>query len=184
MKYYSEKDINVAIPEGSMYQNFCRHLEAFDQNALALRYQGIRISYKKFLKKIDEVADALFAFGVKQGEIVAVCLPNIPEVAYLIFAINKVGAVANMLDPRVAEKVLKSQLNDGESRFLFSIDIAIPKFEKILSETRVEVAVLVSGIETIPALIKRLIRVKDKTLRTVKSDRFIKWNSFLKKANP
>ena len=67
---------------------------------MALNYFGKKISYKEMFMHIDRCAKALKVHGVKQGEIISMSLPNTPEAVYLFYAISKVGAIANMIDPR------------------------------------------------------------------------------------
>ena len=89
LKYYDAENLNLVIPNCSVYENLACHCS--DRNSVALRFFGNDITYKELFQKIDLVADTLIDLGVRKGEIISVCLLNIPEVVYLIFAINKVG---------------------------------------------------------------------------------------------
>ena len=69
-------------------------------NGRAIFYKGTFISYKKFLKLIDESADVLYnVLGVRKGDVILVSLPNLPDVLVLFYALNKIGAVCNLLHP-------------------------------------------------------------------------------------
>ena len=67
----------------------------------ALRYYGRNISFKEFFKRIDECADAFLGLGVKNGDIVSLLTVSVPETVVAIYALNKLGATANTIDPRM-----------------------------------------------------------------------------------
>lgn len=69
------------------------------------------IHYPQLYKRIDMVASALLNYGIEPGEMVSVCLPNSPEVSYVFYAIQKIGAVANMVAPGNGESL------SGDARF-------------------------------------------------------------------
>ena len=50
-------------------------------------------------RNIDKAAAAFLNAGVKEKEIVTVALPSIPEAIYCVYALNKIGAIANMIHP-------------------------------------------------------------------------------------
>lgn len=181
LKYYSEEDKKLIIPKCSIYEHMMNASKAYS-TSVCMEYMNIKIKYQKLYKMIDIVASALVNKGIKKGEIVSVCLPNIPEVAYVFYAINKIGAVANMLDPRSSEKQLEDALVNSESKLLITIDIAIAKFNKIKSSTSLDMVVTVSALNSLPKLIQRIAKSKDKSL-AVDIDYgtdCIDWSKFLK----
>ena len=182
LKYYSEEDKNLIIPNCSIYEHMYNCSKQF-ADKVCLEFFNVKIKYSQLYREIDRVATALINFGIKQGEIVSVCLPNIPEVAYTFYAINKIGAVANMLDPRSSESQLKDALKNADSKLLITIDIAAIKFEKIYSDTNVKTIVTVSAINSLPKLIQYFAKKKDASLNVDIKDKLIfnSWNTFLKK---
>ena len=53
-------------------------------HGLAVYYQGTKISYKKFGKLINRMADILVnRLGVKKDDVLLISQPNIPEVLIL-----------------------------------------------------------------------------------------------------
>ncbi len=87
-------DINFTL-----YEDFAKHAKA-KPNDLALYYKGKIIRFGKLLKLIDKMANVLtYKLGVKAGDIVLVSQPNIPEVIIVTFALNKIGAINNLVHP-------------------------------------------------------------------------------------
>ena len=66
--------------------------------------------------KIDDAAAAFTSIGVKPGEIFTVALPSVPEALYTVYALNKIGAVANMIHPLAGEREMANYLNEVKSR--------------------------------------------------------------------
>ena len=68
---------------------------------------GNMISHKKFLKDVDAIAGYLDKNNIKRGDVVTIFLPNIPQCFAAFYAINKIGAVANMIHPLSSEKEIE-----------------------------------------------------------------------------
>lgn len=96
LKYYNDNTYNLPSTNCSMYD----YLYACNTSRMkytALNYFGNKISFEQLFLNINKVANSLLSLGVKKGEIVSVCSLNFPETVYLIYAINKVGAICNMI---------------------------------------------------------------------------------------
>ena len=180
LRYYDSAVEDLDIPDCSVYDLMEKYTKEFDDEC-AIEYLKIKISYKELREKINTTARALKAIGVKQGDIVSVCLPNIPEVVYLVYAINKIGAVANLLDVRCGEIALKTVVLDAKSSVLFSLDSVTERFDKFLCETSVKTAISISPIESLSWSIRTIIRMSNCELRPVVPKRFISWKKFWNK---
>lgn len=80
----------------SMYDHIV-NINSDNLNTVAINYYGTKLKYKDLFKKIDRVAEALVAHGIAAGDIVTICALNSPEAVYLVYALNKIGAVANLV---------------------------------------------------------------------------------------
>ena len=66
----------------------------------AIDYFGNKISYEKLIKNIDDVAYGLVSkLNIKKGDRIAFCCVNSPEFIYLLYALNKIGAIPCMIYP-------------------------------------------------------------------------------------
>ena len=133
-KYYSEEDRNYRIPNITMYEQILLSEHKYP-NLKAIEYLGRKISYKTLLKNIEKTAIAFKELGVSKGDIVTVCLPNVPEALYCIYALNKLGAIANMTHPLSSEGELKEAVNSTNSTILIMCNQFYDKIEPILNET-------------------------------------------------
>ena len=67
-------------------------------HGLAIYYQGTKISYHRFDKLINRMADILAnRLNVKKDDVLLISQPNIPEVLVLFYAANKIGAVCDFV---------------------------------------------------------------------------------------
>ena len=97
-KYYTSEQMNIEIPNISMYKQVYDSYKKYPDYT-AYEYLGRKVSYKKFIKQIDKVSFSFQKLGVKKGDIVSICLPNVPEALISLYALNKLGAIASMVHP-------------------------------------------------------------------------------------
>lgn len=147
---------------------------------VALRYFSIEITYKELIKKIDHVARSLKAIGVERGERVTVCMPNTPEAVCMFYAINQIGAVANMIHPLSSEKEIEEYLRRAQSKVMLCIDIAYPRVEAIIKNTPLERVVVVSATRSMDLLWRVAYRLtKGRKNRIKRSQSITTWDRFL-----
>ena len=84
--------------EQSIYETILSSATRWPKNT-ALIYMFHKFKYEHLLKRINQFAYSLKQLGVKDKEVVTVCLPNIPDAVYLLYAINQIGAIANIVHP-------------------------------------------------------------------------------------
>src|SRR5690554_4968793 len=115
MKFQDEKKNKIKIPQMSIYEMF-KEVAVKNPFAPAYNYFGTVVSYKKFLVQINKTADAFKRYGVNYGDTVTICLPNFPEGIICVYALNKIGAIANMVHPLSGEEEIKNYVNDTNSK--------------------------------------------------------------------
>ena len=85
----------------------------------ALFFMGARISFKEIDILSNKFAHFLKKQGLKPGDTIGVCLPNIPAFYIAVVGIQKAGCVLNGLSPLQSPKELEYQLNDAEVKALW-----------------------------------------------------------------
>ena len=66
-------------------------------DAPALNFIGKYTTYKTFVEKIEMAAGAFLKAGIKKDDVVTICMPNTPQGVICLYALNRIGAVANMI---------------------------------------------------------------------------------------
>ena len=148
-KYYEGQPIHINYYNGSiydkLYETACEH-----SNLTAYEYFGVEATFPEFIKKIDKIANALTQFKIVENECVTVCMPNTPESFALIYAINKIGAIANVVHPLSAKAEIERALKEGNSSIIFYSDVS----SKNVNEIKVKNKVLVPTSYSFPKTLK------------------------------
>jgi non-ribosomal peptide synthetase component E (peptide arylation enzyme) len=92
-----------------------RHAGAHPERE-ALVDRGRRVTYAELLRRVDRVAARLGALGVGPGDVVTLQLPNWVEFAYVFFALDRLGAVANQIGPDFRSREVEYIIRFSESR--------------------------------------------------------------------
>ena len=104
---------------------------------VAFIYMGKKITYREYEGLVNRFARALIDLGVKEGDKVAMLLPNIPQIVIANHAVYRVGAVTAMNNPLYTERELAHQLDDSDATVLVTLDLLLPRALKIKSETKI-----------------------------------------------
>ena len=148
-KFYAKDKRNVDMPEESMYE-FLYNQNEYRMRNIALNYFGRKTTYQELFDEIDLCAKAMKSQGIRKGDVVSICLPNVPESIIVFYAVSKIGAVANMIHPLSAEEEIKQSIVDTKSVMLFTINFNYKKVNNILSETNLYKTILISPRDSMP----------------------------------
>lgn len=158
---------------------------------IAMEYFGSRISYGELFEKIESFAGSLKANGVEEGDRVTLVLPNVPEIVYLFYAVNRIGAVANFIDPRTNAEAILARTNESGSKLLFVIsDLLKTKIDGIAEKVKAEKIIIITPadslrkqkITTIDAVAIKAIYGFKKLARKKKSqEKYVDLKHFLKR---
>ena len=174
---------NIHYFEGSLYDAIYESALKYPHN-VAIEYNSKQITYKQLIKRIDKCAKALKTFGVEKGDKVTICMPNTPEEVSMFYAINEVGAVANMIHPLSSEKEIEYYLNKSNSKVMLCIDIAYKKVRKIIDNTNVEKVIVCNATKSMERLTAFAYWLfKGRKLHIIEDNKFILWNHFIAKAS-
>ena len=180
LKYYSEEAINAKLPECTMYELLWQSNQAHLTN-IALNYYGKKITYGQLFKSIELTAQAFSALGVKKGDVVAICTVNTPEMVYSLYALNRLGAIVNMIDPRTNIDGIKDYFLESNVKMAMTIDVAYPAIKKAMQGTMVNNIIVVSPADSLPPVTKMLYRMKTKAIQV--DEQAISWKHFIELGN-
>jgi long-chain acyl-CoA synthetase len=177
--YYDGVREHLKYPKGTIYQaleeSAKEHLDYISYN-----YYGKERTYNDFLHEIDDAARGFKQLGVKRKDIVSICMPNTPEGIISFYALNKIGAIANMIHPLSAEDEIKRFLNDTESKFIVIVDMAYNKINRIIDSTKIKNCIMVSVDNYMPITLKMGYKVtKGRKIKIPSDERIIKWRDFI-----
>ncbi len=186
LKYHSAEALNSPLPQCTIYEylykNNKNHL-----NDIALNYFDRKITYGQLFENIEKTARAFAVANVKEGDIITICSVTTPEIIYAFYALNRLGAISNMVDPRTSTDGIRNYIDEVNSKIVITIDVALPKIEEAVVGTKAEKIISVSPYNSFPSLKKCLANTVAKFKGTSPEfhENGISWNEFIcKSATP
>lgn len=176
LQFYDEKLFEVTVPNMSAY-DFMAKSNKDNMENVALYYFGKKYTYKDLIDNIAKTEDALRANGVEKGDVVTIAIPNVPENVFIFYALNKIGAIANMVDLRLKEDLLVNAITGVNSKLMFGCDLFLENINSIIDKTNLEKVVVVSPADSLPPLVKQLYKLSDKT-KKIENPKFQMWKDF------
>ncbi len=182
LKYYEEENLpsNLEYPDCSMVDMIMQSAEKWPDN-VAYSYYGHKVTYKNFVKKIEKAARALKNYGVKEGDRVTICMPNTPEGITMVYAVNMVGAICNMVHPLSSEKELEYYIKVAESKYVLVIDAVFDKIYRLRDTAQLERIIVVRPNDGLGFLKKKMYSLLHiKKVRLPSNDaRVVLWEDFI-----
>ena len=156
-----------------MYENNKDYLDD-----VALLFFGRKITYKELFERIDDAAKAFKYIGVSSGEIVTVALTSIPEALYCVYALNRIGAVANMIHPLAGKEETIAYFKEVNSKTVVVFDGAIEAIAQEIEKTSVKNVIVASPADSLPFPLKIAYKLKTKECKP-DGKAFRSWRSFI-----
>jgi acyl-CoA synthetase (AMP-forming)/AMP-acid ligase II len=99
----------------TFYQILARRARAHPDREALVDHRH-RVTYRELVERVDRTAAAMQQLGIGPGDVVTIQLPNWVEFAYVFFACERVGAVANQIGPDFRSREVEYILRFSESR--------------------------------------------------------------------
>ncbi len=179
LSHYGDVPFNLEYPTDSMSGVVLATAEKYP-SLPALSYMGRIIPYSLLEKNIKITAKAFAAIGIKEGDKVTVCLPNVPQAIYCLYALNYIGAIASMIHPLSAESEIEFFLRTAGSKCAITLDQFYPKFEEVMKKYPLEKLVIASAGNELGTIKKVAFSLMNlgKMPKLPKDDTVIKWHDF------
>ena len=146
LAYYGNTPASLDYPHKTMYQMVALAAKRYPDNA-AYVFMGKETTYKAFMKRIDAAARGLVHMGIGRGDRVTICMANTPQALDCFYALNRIGAIPNMIHPLSAAKEIAFYLNFSKSKAILTLDQFYEKVESILPELENPTQILIARIQ-------------------------------------
>lgn len=161
LKYYSKAAINTQMPECTMYEYLWQSNKDHLGNT-ALRYFDRKISFGEMFNNIEKAAKAFTSIGLKKGDIIVMATVTTPETVYAFYALNRLGVIPNMVDPRTSIEGIKDYIQEVDAKVVVTLDVAYPKIGKAIVGTNVSKIIVTSPADSLPPVKKVLFSLSEK----------------------
>ncbi len=173
LNFYGDMQPNLQYHQGSIYDMFRDAAIQYPDN-LAVEFFDTEFTFTELLNKVDAVASSLKAMGIVEDESVTICMPNMPEAIFLIYAVNKIGAVCNVIHPLSDHWDIRSAMESTDSSVIFTTDVS---YKNVYG---VDGKVVVCEVNTsMPAFLRTAYNIKNRKAMRYADD-VIRWSDFLK----
>lgn len=152
------------IPKYTMY-GYIRECNKNNLDRYALRFGRKRYTYGVFIDLIDRYAKGFAAMGIRKGDRVALLLPNLPESTIIIYALNKIGAISDNIDPTSKEDRMKYFLEKEKVNAIVCFDkvyeTSIKSIENyIYNELNIDKVLITKITDSLPMIESAMYRMK------------------------
>lgn len=171
-------------PNQSLYRTLADTASRHPENA-ALHLMGKSLSYREFLTQVERVASGLSARGIRQGDVLTLCMPNVFDCLFVFYAANKIGAVCHMVHPMTPAKQMERFLTETDSHFLFVLDSFHAVFEPLLGAGNLTLVLCspVDGLSVVKRIGYRILNRK-KLSGVRRHPSLLKFSAFQKAGAP
>ncbi len=174
LKHYGNMREHMEYCQGSIYDMFKETADKYP-NLPALEFFDIKFTFKEFDKKVNNVAKALLKLGIVEDESVTVCMPNMPESIFLIYALNKIGAVCNVIHPLSDVGEIRNAIELTNSTIIFTTDVSYAT----VKEVGVDRIVVCEVSNSMNPILKTAYNIKSRKQMKYESDT-IRWKNIVK----
>lgn len=179
---HAPENFREEYPEFSMVSLLKETAEKYP-DYYALEFNNKKITFSQMIEQIEIVAQSLLTSGVKKGDFVSVVAPNTPQALISVYAVNRIGAIANMIHPLLSANEIKRFIEHVDSKAVITFDMLYPKLAEIKWETSAKPVIVLARIaDALPFYIKPLYMATNKVKLNINPEHnVIYWNDFLRK---
>lgn len=179
LAFYDSKYINQTLPACTAFEYVCQQNKG-RLNETALEYFGRKITYADFIVQVKRTTAALRAMGVQKDEILTVVSVMTPEIIYLFYAADRMGATLNLVDPRYSAEGIHDYITEVNSRILVCLNVTYDRCVQAAKRTHVEKVLVLSPANSLPMPLQLGYKMKNPDRNRYASN-VIHWNDFIQK---
>lgn len=160
LKYYTEEDKAAVLQEMTMYQmvhNSCKE----HMKDCCIQYYGNKITYCSFMNNVHKAVNAFWKIGIREGDMVTIVSMQTPETLYSIYALNYIGATANMLYMTISEPEILESVDNTNSKALLILELAFEKATNLARQLDIPV-ILLPLSDSMSPVVRMLFSMKNK----------------------
>lgn len=138
--------VSHPYPETTMFGALKQAAERFP-TAPAFDFMGKITSFSTMIQKMEMAAGAFYQAGIRKNDVVTICMPNTPQAVICLYALNRIGAIANMVHPLSSQKNITFYLDYSESKMILTLDQFYPKVRDAAKEAKRDVKLIIARIQ-------------------------------------
>ncbi|MCL2143331.1 MAG: AMP-binding protein [Methanomassiliicoccaceae archaeon] len=178
MRHYGNVPSSLRYPEGSIYDVLERAGKGHEDQC-AYEFMGRNVSYSKLISDVADASASLRALGVKKGDRVMICLPNVPQAVTMFYAISRIGAVAVMVHPLSSKNEIEFYISNSGSEIAVTLDRFCKAFEGLERTTTLKKLVVVDISRGLGPLMKAVYKIRSRIPKAATGDHVMSWEDMI-----
>ncbi len=174
IKWYEDGQLNVS------YNCIDRHAKKHP-NKVAIIWEGDdpnhtkKITYKELLQSVSKAANVLKKIGVQKGDRVTIYLTMMPELAYIMLACARIGAIHSIIFGGFSAESIAGRIQDCGSEYIITADEGVRGGKKVPLKLTTDKA-----LESCPGVKKCLVIKRTDLDIELKEGRDVFYNEIIK----
>jgi long-chain acyl-CoA synthetase len=145
LRFYGNTPAHLDYPEKTMYQLVSEAAKRYPDNTAYL-FMGKKTTFREFHSRIEAAARGLVAMGIRKGDKVTICMANTPQAVDCFYALNRIGAIPNMIHPLSAANEIAFYLNFSKSKAILTLAQFYDKVSSIRDQLENPTKLLIARI--------------------------------------
>ena len=145
LRFYGNTPHHLDYPDKTMYQMVSEAARRYPDNT-AYFFMGKKTSFREFHNRIEAAAKGLAAMGIRKGDKVTICMANTPQAVDCFYALNRIGAIPNMIHPLSAANEIAFYLNFSKSKAILTLAQFYDKVSSIRDQLENPTKILIARI--------------------------------------
>ena len=176
---YGDVSFHLDYPDYSMSEAVFATAEKYPDYT-ALSYMGKKFSYATLVSEIDRCAKAFQALGITAGQKVCLCLPNVPQTVFCLYALNRIGAIPAMIHPLSAVGEIIYYLKETDCKTLVTLDQFYHKAAEVQETISLDHLIITTAADALGWVKRTAFQLfKNKAPRLTSQGNLMVWNDFL-----
>lgn len=181
LENYGDVSFHLDYPKLSMSRVVLNTATTYPDQ-IALSFMGKKTDYRTLAEMIDLCARAFKAIGISEGQHVCLCMPNVPQTVYCLYALNRIGAIATMIHPLSAEGEIAFYLKEASSSVIVTLNQFYNKIASVGNSVRLD-KILITSVADSLGIVKSVgfqLTQGRKIPSVPEDERVVFWKDFLK----
>ena len=153
IKPFSDTVTHLEYPDCSLQELLKESIDKFPK-LIAYDYFGKEVTFELFYQKIEQIAKSYKSIGVKKGDRVTISMPTCPESIISVYAVNMIGATANMIHPLSSENEIEYYVEVSNSKYILTLDKLKNRVLNATKNLNIERIIITSVDISMPIIIK------------------------------
>ncbi len=123
--WFADGELNVS------YNCLDRHLGTPTAKKVAILWQGEaedavkKFTYEQLHKEVCKFANVMKSKGIGKGDRVAIYMPMVPELAIVMLACTRIGAIHSIIFGGFSSDAIQGRVNDSDCKMLITSNVSL-----------------------------------------------------------